>query len=159
VIRYPRAAAPEKAVSPDVPVEMGRAVRLAGGSDGTLLAYGSMVSTAVAVREIAAAEGIELGVINARFAKPLDEQTILAEIDRAPFVLTLEEGCLAGGFGSAVCELAGTHGADTAKVHVAGIPDRFIEHGPRSQLLRRLGLDAAGVANSVRALHGLAVKG
>lgn len=152
-IRYPRSAVSERQVSSPRTLELGHAATLAEGDGGTLLAYGSMVPVALEAREVLAKDGIECRVIDARFAKPLDEKAILREIKRSPFVLTLEEGCAAGGFGSAVLELAGANGADVRKVHVAGIPDRFIEHGPRSELLRRIGLDAEGVANSVRQLH------
>ena len=156
-IRYPRAVVPEGDVSSGKPVVLGKPVTLTRGADGTLLALGSMVAEALLAREMLATEGLKLRVIDARFAKPLDDETILKEIERAPFVLTLEEGCLAGGFGSAVLELACAHGADLRKVHLAGIPDRFIEHGPRSELLNRIGLDARGIAEKARTLHHRAV--
>ncbi|KPL02161.1 MAG: 1-deoxy-D-xylulose-5-phosphate synthase [Planctomycetes bacterium SM23_65] len=152
-IRYPRAPVPEEAVSSDEPVALGKSVQLAEGDGGTLLAYGSMVEVALEVPKKLASEGIELCVIDARFAKPLDEETILREVGRAPFVLTLEEGCVVGGFGSAVLELGASRGVDVRKVHLAGIPDRFIEHGPRSELLRRVGLHADGLAKRAREIH------
>ena len=95
-----------------------------------------------------AAEGAELGVINARFVKPLDAATILAAVADTPLVVTVEEGVLMGGFGSTVLEAAADTGLDASHLHRLGIPDRFIEHGPRPELLADLGLDAAGIVRS-----------
>jgi 1-deoxy-D-xylulose-5-phosphate synthase len=152
-IRYPRAAVPETDVGSHQPVALGRSVELCGGDGGTILAYGSMVLTALEARGLLASDGVELRVIDARFAKPLDAEMVLRELERSPYVLTVEEGAIAGGFGSAVLELAALHGADVRKLHLAGIPDRFVEHGPRSELLGRIGLDARSLADAVRKLH------
>jgi 1-deoxy-D-xylulose-5-phosphate synthase len=152
-IRYPRAAVPDTDVGSGCPVELGKSVELSGGDAGTILAYGSMVLPALEARKVLADEGVELRVIDARFAKPLDAGTVLRELERSPFVLTAEEGSLAGGFGSAVLELASLRCADVRKVHLAGIPDRFVEHGPRSELLGRIALDARGLAEAARKLH------
>jgi len=151
-IRYPRAAVPETDIGSGRPVEPAKSVELAGGDAGTILAYGSMILPALEARKVLAEEGIELRVIDARFAKPLDTEMVLRELERSPFVLTAEEGTLAGGFGSAVLELASLRGADVRKLHLAGIPDRFVEHGPRSELLGRIGLDARGLADAARTL-------
>ena len=72
------------------------------------------------------------------------------------FVVTVEEGCLLGGFGSAVLEAASDLSLDTSRIRRLGIPDRFIEHGERGDLLADLGLDAAGIASACRELaeHG-----
>ena len=77
---------------------------------------------------------VSAGVINARFAKPLDEKLILAWAQRTRVVVTVEEGCLAGGFGSAVLEALAVHQL-TTPVRCLGIPDRFIEHGPRRSVI------------------------
>ena len=158
-IRYPRAAVPDETVSTDVPVVLGESTRVADGPDGTVIAYGSMVVEALGARRILSTEGIALRVIDARFAKPLDAETILREVSTSPFVLTVEEGCVAGGFGAGVLELLSVHGADATKVHVAGIPDRFITHGPRSELLGQIGLDAVGIARTAKACHDAAARG
>ena len=79
-------------------------------------------------------------MINARFVKPLDCQTILRAVRECPLVVTVEEGALMGGFGSAVLEAATDAGLDTSRVHRLGIPDQFIEHGDRAELLAGLGL-------------------
>ena len=148
-IRYPRAAVSEADVTPDAPIELGKSVVVAEGADGTILAYGAMVSIALEARAALVAKGLDVKVIDARFAKPVDADALARELAGAPFVLTLEEGAAAGGFGSAALEAASTRGADVGRLHVLGIPDRFIEHGPRSELLRRIALDPRGVAETV----------
>jgi len=152
-IRYPRAAVPETRAGSDAAIEMGKSAELAEGDAGTILAYGSMVVTALEARKLLAEEGMEVRVIDARFAKPLDAEMVSRELARSRWVLTAEEGALAGGFGSAVLEAASLLGADARKVHLAGIPDRFVEHGPRSELLGRIGLDARGLADTAKKLH------
>jgi 1-deoxy-D-xylulose-5-phosphate synthase len=90
-------------------------------------------------------------LINARFVKPLDRQ-ILDVVASSPFVLTVEEGCLQGGFGSAVLEAANDAGLETRHISRLGIPDRFIEHGEREELLADLGLNAEGIYQRCRQL-------
>jgi 1-deoxy-D-xylulose-5-phosphate synthase len=84
--------------------------------------------------------------------KPLDTETIFRAIRESGFVVTVEEGCLHGGFGSAVLEAAVAARLETRHVRRLGIPDRFIEHGDRKELLADLGLDAAGIARACREL-------
>jgi 1-deoxy-D-xylulose-5-phosphate synthase len=148
-IRYAKAAA-EAIARPALPVELGKAEVIGHGEDGCLIACGSMLIPCAEAAKRLAAEGVELGVINARFVKPLDTATILAAVANMPLVVTVEEGVLMGGFGSTVLEAAADAGLDTSPIHRLGIPDRFIEHGPRADLLADLGLDAAGIARSCR---------
>ena len=84
-------------------------------------------------------------MINARFVKPLDRATILKAIEECGFVLTVEEGCLTGGFGSAVLEAANDAGLDTAHVRRLGLPDRFVLHAERDEQLAEVGLDVDGI--------------
>ncbi|HEY1602260.1 MAG TPA: transketolase C-terminal domain-containing protein, partial [Pirellulales bacterium] len=95
-------------------------------------------------------EGLDVGVVNARFIKPLDTETILRAIDTASLVVTVEEGALPGGFGSAILEAAADAGVAASHVRRLGMPDRFVEHGERGELLADLRLDAAGIAATVR---------
>ena len=96
------------------------------------------------------AEGLDVGVINARFAKPLDKTTILRAVEETPLVVTVEEGTLEGGFGSAVLEAANAAVLDTRHIVRLGIPDRFIEHAERGELLADLGLNVEGLCRTVR---------
>jgi 1-deoxy-D-xylulose-5-phosphate synthase len=84
--------------------------------------------------------------------KPLDRDVILQAIRKCRFVVTVEESALMAGFGSAVLEAAADSGIDTSHVRRLGIPDEFVEHGERGELLADLGLDAAGIAMACRTM-------
>jgi 1-deoxy-D-xylulose-5-phosphate synthase len=155
-IRYPKATAEQTHREQRAPIELGRAEVLDWGHDGMLIACGTLLGNclkaAAQLREI----GLDVGVINARFVKPLDTDAILRAVESAPFVITVEEGALMGGFGSAVLEAACDAGLDASKVRRLGIPDRFIEHGERGELLADLGLDVPGIVRACQesaALH------
>ena len=120
------------------------------GGDGMFVACGTLLGACVQAADGLADEGLDFGVINARFVKPLDAATILRAVRECPLVVTVEEGVLMGGFGSAVLEAASDAGLDTSRVRRLGIPDQFIEHGSRSELLADLGLDAAGIVRACR---------
>lgn len=148
-IRYPKAAA-ETIDRTAAPIELGQAEVIRWGADGMFIACGTLLSTCVEVADRLAAEGVDFGVINARFVKPLDTATILRAVADCPLVVTVEEGVLMGGFGSAVLEVASQAGLDTGRIRRLGVPDRFVEHGARSELLADLGLDTAGILRSCR---------
>jgi len=155
-IRFPRGAGvrPE-AQLPHVPFRVGEAERVAEGADGCLLAYGPMTYVALAVRQsIQDTTGRTLAVINARFAKPLDERLIATELARQPVVFTLEDHVVAGGFGAAVAEFALAHRGgdiDANRLQILGLPDRFIDHGERGQQLADAELSVAALTERVRA--------
>jgi 1-deoxy-D-xylulose-5-phosphate synthase len=150
-IRYPKA----NAVAIDrefQPIELGRAEVLRWGVDGVILCFGTLLADCLKAADMLAADGLEVGVVNARFAKPLDRDVIERVFRECGFVITVEEGCLMGGFGSAVLEAASDLSLDTSRVKRLGLPDRFIEHGERSELLADLALDATGIAAACREL-------
>jgi len=149
-IRYPKANL-EKTERDSQAIESGRAEVLDWGEDGAFVVFGTLLANAVQAAKMLRDEGIHVGVINARFAKPLDQETILRAVEQLPFVLTVEEGTLEGGFGSAVLEAANAAGLDTRSITRLGIPDRFIEHAERSELLAELGLDAKGLCRAAHA--------
>jgi 1-deoxy-D-xylulose-5-phosphate synthase len=150
-IRYPRTvvADHETGVTPR-PIELGRSATLREGPDATILAYGVTVAAALEAARLLERDGTSVTVVNARFAKPLDEDAILAAARRGPIV-TAEEHALAGGFGSAVLELLSRAGA-LVRVKCLGVPDRFVEHGKRQRLLSSLSLDAPGIAAAVKSV-------
>ncbi|MBX7167220.1 MAG: 1-deoxy-D-xylulose-5-phosphate synthase [Pirellulales bacterium] len=150
-IRYPKAGV-ETVAREVAPIELGRSEVIRTGNDGTVIVAGTLLGTCLKAIESLRKEGLELGLINARFVKPLDTAEILRAIERSPFVVTVEESSLPGGFGSAVLEAAADAGLDASRVRRLGIPDRFIEHGERNELLADLGLDAAGLARTLREL-------
>src|SRR5208337_2421005 len=137
------------------PIELGESELVRPGADGVLIALGPLLSECVAAAEVLAEEGIELAVINARFVKPLDTRAILKAVREQPFVVTVEEGCLMGGFGSAVLEAANEAGLDTSHIRRLGVPDQYVEHADRSEQLASLGLSSRGIAETCRKLAGL----
>ena len=149
-MRYPKAAL-EKVERGVAPLELGQAEVYDWGADGMLIAYGSLFPSCVKAAEELRREGLHIGVINARFAKPLDRQTLLRAVEDVPLVVTVEEGTLEGGFGSALLEAANSAGLDTRHIVRLGLPDRFVEHGERAELLAELGLDVKGICKTVRA--------
>lgn len=148
-MRYPKAnlETVERAVAP---VELGQAEVIDWGMDGAMVVCGTMLPMCVKVAEQARKErGLDVGVINARFIKPLDQETILKAVRELPFVITVEEGTLEGGFGSAVLEAANAAGIDASHVVRLGLPDRFVEHGERHELLHDLGIDEPGILATI----------
>ena len=151
-IRYPKATV-ENHGGQRPPIELGRSETLAEGHDGLVVACGTLLGEALAAAAELRAEGLDLTVINARFVKPLDP-TILERIEAAPWTVTLEENVLQTGFGSAVLEAVNDAGLPAGMIVRLGLPDRFVEHGERAELLADLGLDAAGIAATCRRLAG-----
>ncbi len=150
-IRYPKTSALD--VQRDVaPVELGRWEVLRWGTDGAILCCGALLSDCVQAANILRQEGLNISVVNARFVKPLDQDVLARAFRECGFVVTVEEGALAAGFGSAVLESAADQGLDASRVRRLGIPDLFIEHGERAELLADLQLDASGIARACRDL-------
>ncbi len=145
-LRYPRGCGPKRGLSEELqPIEVGRAEMVRDGEDVALVAIGTMVDPAAEAAEMLAREGIRAAVVNARFAKPLDGELICELAGRCGAVVTVEENVAAGGFGSGVLELLAAKGVPAA-VEVVGLPDAFVPHGDRAELLRRYRLDAEGIA-------------
>jgi 1-deoxy-D-xylulose-5-phosphate synthase len=150
-MRYPKTAA-ESVERLTAPMELGRSEVYEWGHDGMFIAFGSLFPDCVKAAEKLRAEGLDIGVINARFAKPLDTETILKAVVESEFVITVEEGTLAGGFGSAVLEAVNAAGMKSGTIRRLGIPDHFIEHGNRDELLADLGLDIDGLVSAARSM-------
>lgn len=130
---------------------LGKAEVLQEGDKVTLLALGSMVHIAEQAAERLQAElGITSTVINARFAKPLDADTILQYAGQDTLLVTLEEQAVTGGFGSAVLELYNQHGIDARNVLTIGIADSFVQHGNTARLKEMQGLDVESVVAKVK---------
>lgn len=148
-IRIPRETTPDLGTE-HAPVQLGKGQIVADGKDGAILAYGVTVAKALEARAMLAKEGIDVAVANARFAKPLDVDLASALVQTKPFVLTVEDHAYQGGFGSAVLEELALRNQDTRKVKIHAIPDRFLQHADRNELLKFLHLDAEGIADVVR---------
>ena len=153
-IRYPKTTA-EDVGGDRQPVEYGKAETLRWSTDGVVICCGTQLADCVKAADRLRREGIEIGIINARFVKPLDRETIGRALRECSFVVTVEEAALAGGFGSAVLELAADEGIDARNVRRLGIPDEFVEHGERAELLADLTIDSDGIVKTCRELAGL----
>ncbi|MBD2329465.1 1-deoxy-D-xylulose-5-phosphate synthase [Alkalinema sp. FACHB-956] len=130
------------------PLEIGKGEILRHGDDILLLAYGSMVYPSLQTAEILHEHGIEATVVNARFAKPLDTELILPLAQKIGRVVTFEEGCLPGGFGSAVVE-ALMDAEITVPVTRIGVPDLLVEHATPEQSKAELGLTPPQMADRI----------
>ena len=152
--RYPRDKAPaEPRPAGQIPaVPYGTWEQLRRGKDVAILAVGTMVRPAVEAAELLAADGIECGVINARFLKPLDLSMLEALLQEHRVLVTVEEGTIVNGFGAYLAEtLQTTH--PEVRVVALGVPDRLIEQAPRVEQLELYGLTAAGIARRISALQ------
>ena len=146
-LRYPKARL-EKSIAPWPRSSWARR-RSTTGARTALIAYGTLFPTCVKAAQKLREGGLNIGVINARFAKPLDKATLFKAVEELPLVVTVEEGTLEGGFGAALLEAANGARLDTRHIVRLGLPDRFIEHGERAELLADLGLDVPGVSATV----------
>jgi 1-deoxy-D-xylulose-5-phosphate synthase len=151
-IRYPKSAAVSVPAIPAAPIPVGEAQLLSTGSDVLLVAVGRMVEVAEKAALDLGERGISVGVVNARWVKPLDPR-ILEWAAPVTHVVTLEDNVLAGGFGSAVMEAFSAAGV-TKEVTSIGVPDQFLPFGSASDLHESVGMDADGVVSRVLALLG-----
>lgn len=151
-IRYPRG----KGVlvewrTPMSEMEVGKGRQIAAGEDVAILTLGHPGNFAVAARQQLLAEGLQPAHYDMRFVKPLDEAMLHEIFQRFRKVVTVEDGAIMGGFGSAVLEFMVDHGYQ-AKVRRLGIPDRFIDHGEQEELWAECGYDQAAIVAAVREL-------
>ncbi|CAN5120221.1 1-deoxy-D-xylulose-5-phosphate synthase [soil metagenome] len=152
-IRYPKANL-EKIDRTPAPIEMGKAEVIEWGEDGAFLVFGAMVPMALAAAKVLKQEyDLDVSVINARFVKPLDTEVVLKAAANLPIVVTVEEGTIEGGFGSAVLECVNAAGLGGANIVRRGLPDRFIEHGERAELLAEIGLTTESLVEIIRQHH------
>ncbi len=149
-IRYPRgngAGVDLDAQLSELPI--GKAEILQDGDRIAIFAVGTTVYPALEAAERLQSEGISCAVINSRFIKPLDEETILAFAEKCSAIITVEENMLQGGFGSAILETL-QRNSITMPTSCIGIPDTFVEHGPQKVLRAKYGLDQEGIFNTAK---------
>ena len=144
-IRYPKTTA-ENIERKRQPIELGKAEVLSWGDDVAIICCGTQLADCVSAAEKLRAEGLRVGVVNARFVKPIDREVMRRSLTECSLVITVEEGALSAGFGSALTEFAADEGLDASHVHRIGLPDQFIEHGDRAELLAEFSLDSVGIA-------------
>ena len=144
-VRYPRGAGIGAEISKELTsIEIGKGEIKREGKGVAILAFGSMVAPSVAA-------GTELGatVANMRFVKPLDVELVKRLAADHDYFVTVEEGCVMGGAGAAVAEAMAAEGI-VKPILMLGLPDKFIDHGDPASLLAGVGLDAKGIAASIR---------
>lgn len=154
-VRYPRGAGPGRPFDGEPrPIEIGKAEVLREGSRVALVGIGATVSVMEAAADLLAKDaGIQATVVNARFAKPLDEDLLRSLAASHEHLFTAEDNALQGGFGSAVNEFLAAEGL-ALRARCFGIPDRFIDHGTQDELYAEVGLTAPRIAEAVRAAVG-----
>ena len=143
-VRYPRGAGPGTVIEADLdPIEIGKASVRRQGRQVAILAFGTMVAPA-----LKAGEELNATVADMRFVKPLDAALVAQLASSHDLIVTIEEGSVMGGAGSAVAEALAAAGCVKPLLQL-GLPDQFIDHGDAQQLLASCGLDAAGIVASV----------
>ena len=148
-LRYPRGngyGVPLDASLKALPLGKGELLRQ--GSDLCLIPLGTLVTPALAAAEILSTKGIECSVINPRFIKPLDAPLITQSINNSRAVITMEDGVLEGGFGSAILELMSLEGIQKPSLRL-GVPDQVVEHGDPKVLAREVGLTSDMIADQI----------
>ena len=154
-VRYPRGVSlGVKMDETPKALPIGKGELLKDGTDVAIIAIGVSVWQAHQAAERLSKEGVSTAVVNARFAKPLDQDLIASVAKRVRYVVTVEEGCRMGGFGSAVLESLSESGITGVTTKVLGLPDWYIEQGPQDLLRERYGLTAEGIYQSVKELIG-----
>ncbi len=149
-IRYPRGEAEKQPSEYAVSEPLnGKIEILSEGKDGVFLAVGKMTKIACQASQLLQQNGIDFGVANVRFIKPMDEEGITSFLHSKKFAVTLEDNTTIGGFGAAVCQMLQKNGNTTHKVLQLGWPDEFISQGKVSELMKQYQLDAEGVAERV----------
>ncbi|WP_055107694.1 1-deoxy-D-xylulose-5-phosphate synthase [Paenibacillus ihumii] len=149
--RYPRVNVPGVQLDEELkPIPIGSWEKLREGDQVAVIAIGPMVQVAEEAAETLKREGVNVGVVNARFLKPLDHSMLLQLAKAGTKLIVLEEACQAGSLGSAVLEFYAEQGISGVDVSLMGIPDRFIEHGSIKEQLQEVGLTAEAVVQQIQ---------
>lgn len=147
-IRYPRGNAYDGLKEYREPIECGKAEWIYMESEIALFAIGSMVKTAEAVREKLKEKGYQVSVINARFAKPIDEEAVLTACENHKLIVTMEENVACGGYGERVLQCLSAHEKKNAYLNIS-IPDVYVEHGNVELLKKEIGIDAESIVERI----------
>jgi 1-deoxy-D-xylulose-5-phosphate synthase len=148
-IRYPRGESVDCMDEIGCPVIDGTSERLHNGNDVEIFAVGKMVSIGIEACKKLRSRGIEAGLTNVRFVKPLDKEAILSAVGKVKKLVTLEDNVLEGGYGAMVNGLLAEEGKSDIKVLNIGWPDKFIEQGSTTELFEKYGLDPESIAERV----------
>ena len=149
--RYPRGCGTGASLEDEItPITIGRGEVITRGADVLILAVGVTVAKAVEAGKQLEDQNISATVVNSRFIKPLDASLITQLASEIPFILTVEENVLQGGFGSAVLECLSDAGITANRVVRLGISDTFVQHGPQRVLRSKYGIDTPAIVKAVR---------
>lgn len=158
-VRYPRIHGVGVELDPNPePLPIGRWERLREGDAFDIVAVGPMVGVAEEAADLLKREGVNAGIVNARFIKPLDEEMLKSLSKQGKRLIVLEEGSVLGGLGSAVLEFYSMNGIYDTPVKIMGVPDAFIEHGTIEEQRREAGLTAERVAAEIRNMFPRRIK-
>ena len=146
-IRYPRGTGVKEKFEKCEEISFGKAEIIKEGKDISIIAIGKMVEKAVQISEILKQKNIDAEIINVRFLKPIDKDTIINSIKKTKNVITLEDGIIKGGLGSTVIELVNSSNLENIKVKTFGYNDCFVKHGKVEELEKEYGLDANDIVN------------
>ncbi|MCK4715588.1 MAG: 1-deoxy-D-xylulose-5-phosphate synthase, partial [Candidatus Marinimicrobia bacterium] len=150
VIRYPKDACVEFSENLKTEVlNIGSWIKICEGKDIAILSVGTMTNVAEKAIGIVEEESISPTLIHAQFIKPIDETYLKKIAENYSTIITIEENSLTGGFGSMINNIISKNGWNV-NIKSLGLPDKFIEHGPRNVLLKNIGLDPEGVASEIR---------
>jgi 1-deoxy-D-xylulose-5-phosphate synthase len=150
-VRYPRGAGSDRLPEARTAIHLGRAEWLSRGMDLTLIGVGSMVSSAFDAAAILAEKGLDVGVLNPRFIKPLDVDAILEAAEQSAGIVVIEENVSRGGFGEAVRALLADRGTP---FRTLALPDEFVEHGPQPVLREEAGIGVEAIVAAALQLRG-----
>lgn len=148
-IRYPRGGEGINKFDKYEDINLGKAEIIREGKDLTIIAIGKMVERAVEVSQILEKGNIDAEIINARFLKPLDKETILESVKKTKKVITIEDGILKGGLGTAVIETINNSDIKDVKIKTFGYDDCFIKHGSIEEIEKANGLDSESIVKNI----------
>ena len=147
-VRYPRGTAYAGLKEYRSPVELGKAEWIYREREIALLAVGSMVKTAEEVRNILKEKGLGVSLVNARFVKPIDEESVREACEGHRLIVTMEENVACGGYGEKVLDYMNRSGCRNRLVNIA-IPDAYVEHGNVEMLKQEIGIDAGSIVKRI----------
>ena len=149
VIRYPRGSEGKIKFETCAELDLGKAEVIKEGTDLTIVALGKMVEKAMEVAQSLEKEKTSVEIINARFLKPLDKETILKSIEKTKKVITIEDGLLKGGLGSAVIEAINDSDLENVKVKTFGYDDCFVKHGKVEEIEEKFLIDYKNLSKDI----------
>lgn len=147
VIRYPRGGEGDYKFEKHEPIVKGKAEVLKEGADITIIGIGKMVDRAINVSKVLKENNIDAEVINARFLKPIDEETIIKSINKTKNVITIEDNIIEGGLGTVVSELILKNNLQNIKMKKFGYPDEFVKHATPDEIEEKYGLDVKAISD------------